>query len=112
VVVQKKLKRNLALSDAIKVLVTQVKLLAKEYNKRVNREHGRWPNLIDRSAFTEVGLYLTHYSLHIVIIKYRAAKDLADQIKSGDVEMFEFAKEVGCEYGCPLPLRFCLPCKH
>jgi len=112
VVVKKKLNRNLTLSDAIEVLVTQVKLLAKEYNERVNHEHGRWPNLIDQSAFVVVGLYLTYYSLYIVMIKYRAAKDLADQIKSGDVEMFKFAKEVGCEYGCPLPLRFCLPYKH
>jgi hypothetical protein len=78
VVVKKKLNSNLALSDAIKVLVTQVKLLAKEYNKRVNREHGRWPNLIDQSAFVEVSLYFMYYSLYIVMIKYRAAKDLAD----------------------------------
>jgi hypothetical protein len=87
-------------------------MLAKDYNKRINREYGKWPNLVDRHVCREVGLYLTYYCLLIVMAEYRKTRDLADEIKARKVEMFEFLEQEGCTFGCPLPQRFCLPCKH
>jgi hypothetical protein len=37
---------------------------------------------------------------------------MADDIEEGKEEEFEFDPDEGCTFGCELPTRFCLPCKH
>ena len=46
------------------------------------------------------------------MVKWRATKDFADAIDSGNKELFEFDEVIGCPSECELPLRFSLPCKH
>jgi hypothetical protein len=37
---------------------------------------------------------------------------MADDIEEGKEEEFEFDPDEGCTFGCELPIRFCLPCRH
>jgi hypothetical protein len=67
---------------------------------------------MDPQAFKEVGSLLTHYSLHLCMAKWRATKDLADAISSGEAEELGFDHSKGCEFKCELPARYKLPCKH
>jgi len=46
------------------------------------------------------------------MVEWRAIKDFADAINSGDKELFDFDKVIGCPSECELPLRFSLPYKH
>jgi hypothetical protein len=44
--------------------------------------------------------------------EWRAIKDFADAINSGDEGPFEFKKVIRCLCECELPLCFRLPYKH
>jgi hypothetical protein len=37
---------------------------------------------------------------------------MADEIEAGDAEEFDFDPDEGCTFGCELPARFGLPCRH
>ena len=55
---------------------------------------------------------LTYYVIRKAMVEWRAAKDFAAAIDSGDEELFDFDEVIGCPSECELPLRFSLPCKH
>jgi hypothetical protein len=112
VVVKQRLHKNLSLSAAVEALIGQIKELAEEYNKRINHNRKAIPNLMDRHAFREAGPLLTHYAINLTMAEYRATKDLADAIECGKMELLDFNETIGCEFGCHLPARYRLPCKH
>ena len=43
--------------------------------------------------------------------EWSATKRMADEIENGEEE-FEFDLDKGCTFGCELPARYGLPCKH
>jgi hypothetical protein len=53
-----------------------------------------------------------HYALELSIPEWSATKRMADNIKEGKEEEFEFDPNVGCTFGCELPARYSLPCRH
>ena len=55
---------------------------------------------------------LTYYAIGKAMVKWRAIKDFADVINSGDKELFDFDEVIGCPSECELPLRFLLLCKY
>jgi hypothetical protein len=86
--------------------------LAKEYNKRINNNRKNNPTLIDLKAFTKARSKLTHYAIDKTMAEWRAIKDFANAINSGNKDPFEFKEAIKCLYKCELPLRFGLPYKH
>jgi hypothetical protein len=86
--------------------------LAEEYNERINDNRKNNPTLIDLKVFITVRSKLTHYVIDKTMAKWRAIKDFADAIDSGDEDPFEFKEAIGCLCEYELPLRFGLPCKH
>jgi hypothetical protein len=112
VIVKQKLNKNLSVSTAYKAIITKIKLLAKEYNKRINNNQKNNPTLIDLKAFAKARSKLTHYAINKTIAKWRATKDFADAINSGNKDPFEFKEVIGCLYEYELPLCFRLPCKY
>ena len=44
--------------------------------------------------------------------KWRAIKDFANAINSGNKDFFKFKEVIECLYKCELPLCFGLPYKH
>ena len=68
--------------------------------------------LIDKKAFKAVRGLLTHYAIGKAMVEWRAAKDFADAIDSGDEELFDFNEVIRCPFECELPLRFSLLYKH
>jgi hypothetical protein len=112
VVVKQKLNKNLSVSAACEAIVKKTKRLAEEYNKRINDDQKNNPSLIDIKAFAEGRHKLTHYAIKKTMVEWRATKDFANAINSGNKDPFEFNKAFGCPSECELPLRFRLPCKH
>ena len=112
VVVKQKLNKNLSVSAACEAIVTKTKLLAEEYNERINDNRKNNPTLMDLKAFAKARSKLTHYAIDKTMAEWRATKDFADAIDSGDEDPFEFEEVIGCPCECELPLRFGLPCKH
>jgi hypothetical protein len=55
---------------------------------------------------------LTYYAIEKAMAKWRAIKDFADVINSGNKELFDFDKVIKCPSKCELPLRFSLLYKH
>jgi hypothetical protein len=53
-----------------------------------------------------------HYAIKLASAEWSATKQLADDIEDGKEEEFELDPEVGCLFGCELPIRFGLPCRH
>ena len=51
IVVKAKLYKNLTISAIYKAIITKIKKLAKEYNKRINENRKTNPILIDKKAF-------------------------------------------------------------
>ena len=64
VVIKQKLNKNLSISAAYEVIITKTKLLAKEYNKRINDNQKNNPTLIDLKAFATARSKLTHYAIN------------------------------------------------
>jgi hypothetical protein len=112
VVVKQKLNKNLSVSTACEAIVEKTKLLAEEYNERINNNRKNNPTLIDLKAFAKGRSKLTHYAINKTMAEWRATKDFADAIDSGDEDPFEFEEAIGCPCKCESPLRFGLPCKH
>jgi hypothetical protein len=69
VVVKQKLNKNLSVSAAYKAIITKTKLLAKEYNKRINNNQKNNPTLIDLKAFAKARSKLTHYAINKTMAK-------------------------------------------
>ncbi len=44
--------------------------------------------------------------------EWMETKKMVDRIEEGKEEEFEFDIDKGCSFGCELPARYCLPCKH
>jgi hypothetical protein len=112
VVVKQKLNKNLSVSTACEAIVAKTKLLAEEYNERINNNRKNNPTLMDLKAFAKARSKLTHYAIDKTMAEWRATKDFGDLMDSGDEGPFKFDKAIGCQCKCELPLRFGLPCKH
>jgi hypothetical protein len=54
----------------------------------------------------------THYALELTATEWSATKQLADDIEDRKEEEFELDPDVGCSFGCELPIRYGLPCRH
>jgi hypothetical protein len=102
----------MTVSAACEAIVTKTKTLADEYNERINDNRKHRPTLIDQKAFKKAGSKLTYYAIDKTMAEWRAAKDFNNAINSGEEDLFEFDKAIGCPSKCELPLRFGLPCKH
>jgi hypothetical protein len=96
VVVKQKLNKNLSVSTAYKAIVAKTKLLAEEYNERINNNRKNNPTLMDLKAFAKARSKLTHYAIDKTMAEWRATKDFSDLIDSGDEGPFEFDKAIGC----------------
>src|SRR3979411_2679792 len=70
------------------------------------------PPILDGAAFATVKRKLTLYALELSIPEWSATKRMADEIEAGDAEEFDFDPDEGCTFGCELPARFGLPCRH
>ena len=90
----------------------KTKLLAEEYNKRINDNRKNNLTLMDLKAFAIARSKLTHYAINKTMAEWRATKDFGDAIDSGDKDPFEFDEAIGCLCNCELPLRFGLLCKY
>ena len=112
IIIKQKLNKNLSISAAYKVIITKTKLLAKEYNKRINNNQKNNPTLIDLKAFIIARSKLIHYAINKTMAEQRATKDFSDIINSGDKGPFKFNKGIRCLYNCELLLRFGLPYKY
>ena len=110
VVVKEKLHKHTPLSKAIQTIVGQTKQLGHEYNARINCNQKSRPRLLDKAAFAEVGYKLTHYASKLVMLEWSATKLIADHIEEGKEPRID--TQIGCQFKCQLPLRYCLPCKH
>jgi hypothetical protein len=112
VVVKQKLNKNLSVNTAYEAIVVKTKLLAEEYNKRINNNQKNNPTLMDLKAFAKARSKLTHYAIDKTMAEWRATKDFADAINSGDKDPFKFKEVIRCLCEYELPLCFGLPCKH
>jgi hypothetical protein len=112
IVVKQNLNKNLSINAAYKAIIVQIKLLAKEYNKRINNNQKNNPTLIDLKAFTKARSKLTHYAINKIMAKWRATKDFTNIINSSNKDPFEFKEAIRCLCKYKLPLRFGLPYKH
>ena len=100
------------LSKAIQVIVDQTKELGWIYDVELNRQRRTTLRLLDPGAFSTVKNKLTHYALELSMREWMETKKIADRIEEGKEEEFEFDVDKGCSFGCELPARYCLPCKH
>ena len=112
VVVKQKLNKNLSISATCEVIVVKTKLLAEEYNKRINDNRKNNLTLMDLKAFAIARSKLTHYTINKTMAKQRATKDFSNAINSSNKGPFKFEEAIGCLCECELPLRFGLPYKH
>jgi hypothetical protein len=95
IVVKQNLNKNLSISAAYKAIITQTKLLAKEYNKRINNNQKNNPTLIDLKAFAKARSKLTHYAIDKIMAEWRATKDFANTIDNSGKDPFEFKEAIG-----------------
>jgi hypothetical protein len=112
IVVKQNLNKNLSVSAAYKAIITQTKLLAKEYNKQINNNQKNNLTLIDLKAFAKARSKLTHYAINKIMAKWRATKDFANAINNSNRDPFKFKEAIRCLYKYKLLLRFGLPYKH
>jgi len=112
VVVKALLNKNMPISRAIQTIVEQTKLLACRYDAEINCQRRTTPWILDGAAFATVKQKLMHYTLELTIPEWSATKRMADEIKARDAKEFDFDPDKGCTFGCELPARFGLPCKH
>jgi hypothetical protein len=99
-------------SRAIQVILDQTRLLGRQYDADINQQRRTTPRLLDLTAFSVVKLKLTHYALKLTSWEWSATKQLADDIEDGKEEEFQLDPDVGFSFGCELPARFNLPCRH
>ena len=64
VVIKQKLNKNLSVSAVYKAIIIKTKLLAKEYNKRINNNQKNNLTLIDLKAFIKARSKLTYYAIN------------------------------------------------
>jgi hypothetical protein len=112
VVVKAHLIVNTPISQAVHTIVKQTKELRRCYNAEINRQRQTTLQILDNAAFSTVKKKLTHYALELSILEWSATKRMADNIEEGKEEEFEFDPNKGCKFGCELPARYCLPCRH
>jgi hypothetical protein len=94
------------------IILDQTQLLGRQYDDDINQQRRTTLRLLDSAAFSAVKSKLTHYALELSSREWSAAKKMANDIEEGKEEEFEFDPCVGCTFGCELPARFSLPCKH
>jgi len=111
-VLKARLHKNLPVSRAIQIILDQTQLLGREYDADINQQRRTTPRLLDFRAFSAVKSQLTHYALELTSREWSATKQMADDIEEGKEEEFEFDPDIGCSFGCELPVRFGLPCRH
>ena len=111
-VLKARLHKNLPVSRAIQIIQDQTRRLGREYDADINQQRRTIPRLLDLTAFSTVKSKLTHYALELSSREWSAAKQLANDIEDRKEKEFEFDPTVGCSFGCELPVRFGLPCKH
>jgi hypothetical protein len=63
VVVKQNLNKNLSVSAVCEAIVVRIKLLAEEYNKRINDNRKNNPTLIDLKTFAKARSKLIHYAI-------------------------------------------------
>ena len=63
VVVKQNLNKNLSISTACEAIVARIKLLAEEYNERINDNRKNNPTFMDSKAFAKARSKLTHYAI-------------------------------------------------
>jgi hypothetical protein len=112
VVTKARLSKNTPLSKAIRIIVDQTKEIGRQYDDEINQQRRNGPRILDQDAFSIVKKKLTHYALNFAIREWSNTKKMADDIEEGKAEEFEFDPSKGCTFGCELPARYCLPCKH
>jgi hypothetical protein len=104
---------TLSLSSSRDALfIPSQRLLGRQYDADINQQRRTTPRLLDLTAFSVVKLKLTHYALKLTSWEWSATKQLADDIEDGKEEEFQLDPDVGCSFGCELPARFNLPCRH
>jgi hypothetical protein len=64
IIVKQKLNKNLSVSAACEAIIIKTKLLAEEYNERINNNQKNNPTLIDLKAFAKARSKLTHYAIN------------------------------------------------
>jgi MULE transposase-like protein len=111
-VLKARLHKNLPVSRAIQIIQDQTRRLGREYDADINQQRRTTPRLLDMTAFSAIKSKLTHYALELASAEWSATKQLADDIEDGKEEEFELDPDVGCSFGCELPIRFGLPCRH
>ena len=111
-VVKAKLNKNMPISKAIEIIIEQTKELGRQYDAEINRQRRTTPRLLDLTAFDNVKNKLTHYALELSMKEWSSTKRMADEIKEGKDEEFEFNQDEGCGFSCELPVRYGLPYKH
>ena len=100
------------ISKAIEIIIEQTKELGRQYDAEINRQRRTTPRLLDLTAFDNVKNKLTHYALELSMKEWSSTKRMADEIEEGKDEEFEFNRDEGCSFGCELPVRYGLPCRH
>jgi hypothetical protein len=93
------------------IILDQTRLLGRQYDGDINQQRRTTPRLLDSAAFSAIKSKLTHYALELSSMQW-STKKMADDIEEGKEEEFEFNLCVGCTFGCKLPARFGLFCKH
>jgi hypothetical protein len=68
--------------------------------------------ILNNAAFSAAKKKLMHYALELSIPEWSATKRMADDIKEGKEEEFNFDPDKGWKFGFKLPSRYCLPCRH
>jgi hypothetical protein len=100
------------LSKAVLIFVEQTKDLRRQHDAEINQQWRITPRILDGAAFTAVKRKLTLYALDLSSQERSATKRIADNVEEGKEEEFNFDVNRGCTFGCELPARFSLPCRH
>jgi hypothetical protein len=67
IIIKQNLNKNLSVSATYKAIIARIKLLAKEYNKRINNNQKNNPTLIDSKAFAKARSKLIHYAINKIM---------------------------------------------
>ena len=106
------LQSHLPLSKAVALIIDATLDLGRRYYDEINRQRRLLPCLLDQHGFATVGGKLTHYALDIAMNEWSAAKQMAGEIEQGREEEIDYASFSECTFGCELPTRYGLPCRH
>jgi len=113
-VIKARLTKNTPLSRAIRVIVEQTKELERRDDNEINHQLRTILRILNEDTFSIVKKNLTHSTLNFAIQEWSTTKKMADDIEEGKEEEFEFDIDLakGCTFGCELPARYSLPCRH